>query len=411
MKELRDYQNELSLKGASILNNLKILYLMMEVRSGKTATALNICKLNNFKEVAFITKKKAIQSIENDYKDFGFNNYFNLTVINDESLHKLVGNFDAVIHDEHHRFGAFPKPNMSAKLFKKMFGKLPQIYLSGTPFPESYSQVYHQFWTSENTPFKHYTTFYKWSYDFVNVKDKHLGFAVVKDYSEANYNKIKPIIDPYCITFTQKQAGFETSVIEKVLYCDMNPSTNILIKSLIKNKVIEGKEEVILADTGVKLQNKIHQLSSGTVIFESGNSKVLDYSKAEFIKEQFKDKKIAIFYKFKEEYNALKCIFGESLTNNLEDFNNTSKSIALQIVSGREGISLKNAEFLVYYNIDFSAVSYFQSRDRLTTMERKTNYIFWIFSKGGIEEKIYKSVMNKKDYTLNVFKKDFNVKI
>jgi len=40
-------------------------------------------------------------------------------------------------------------------------------------------------------------------------------------------------------------------------------------------------------------------------------------------------------------------------------------------------------------------------------MERKNNDIFWIFSRNGIEEKIYKSVQNKKDYNLKIFKKDY----
>ena len=73
------------------------------------------------------------------------------------------------------------------------------------------------------------------------------------------------------------------------------------------------------------------------------------------------------------------------LTDSVEEFDNTNKCIALQIVSGREGISLQNAKYLVYYNIAFSATSYWQSRDRLTTMQRQSNEIFWIFSKGGIE--------------------------
>ena len=61
-------------------------------------------------------------------------------------------------------------------------------------------------------------------------------------------------------------------------------------------------------------------------------------------------------------------------------------------------------------NIQFSAVSYFQSRDRLTTMDRKENTIFWIFSKNGIEQNIYNSVMKKLDYTYANFKKDFGAK-
>ena len=94
------------------------------------------------------------------------------------------------------------------------------------------------------------------------------------------------------------------------------------------------------------------------------------------------------------------------ITNDLEEFNSTEKNIALQIVSGREGISLKEADALVYYNIDFSATSYWQSRDRMTTKDRDNNKIYWIFSKDGIEKDIYKAVVKKKDYTLTHFKRD-----
>ena len=149
---------------------------------------------------------------------------------------------------------------------------------------------------------------------------------------------------------------------------------------------------------------KVHQLSSGTIKFESGNSAVLDYSKAEFISRHFQGKKIAIFYKFKEELNAIKKHL--DITQDIDEFDNTSKNIALQIVSGREGTNLSSADYLVYYNIDFSAVSYWQSRDRLTTKDRSENNVFWIFSRNGIEQRIYQAVMNKKNYTLQTFKKD-----
>ena len=94
------------------------------------------------------------------------------------------------------------------------------------------------------------------------------------------------------------------------------------------------------------------------------------------------------------------------MTTELEEFEMSDKSIALQIVSGREGISLKQAECPIYYNIDFSATSYWQSKDRMTTSERLKNDVYWIFSRGGIEDKIYKAVTKKKDYTLSHFKKD-----
>jgi hypothetical protein len=192
-----------------------------------------------------------------------------------------------------------------------------------------------------------------------------------------------------------------------VLECEMQPITYEVIRRLKKDLIVRnGQGQVILGDTGVKLMQKMHQLSSGTCKFEDGTSKVIDDSKARFIKEKFQGEKIAIFYKFKAEWDALLQVFGaDYLTSSVEEFDSTDKNIALQIVSGREGVSLKNAKYLVYYNIDFSATSYWQSRDRMTTMQRQENEVFWIFSKGGIEYDIYKTVQQKKDFTLAIFKK------
>ena len=404
-KQLRSYQIDLSQKAVEILRDKKIVYLAMEVRLGKTLTALNTCELFGAKSVLFVTKKKAMSSIESDYVSMPFS--FDLTVINTESIHKVNGQFDVVISDENHKYGSFPKPSKGAKEFKQRYSHLPLIFLSGTPHPESYSQIYHQFWISKNTPFYQYASFYKWASTFVNVTTKHLGYGMIKDYKDAKKELIEQVIKPYMITYTQKEAGFSSTINEKIIYVDMKESTYALIKRLENDLVVQGKQEVILGDTSVKLMSKLHQLYSGTIKFESGNTAVLDYSKAIRIYTMFKTRQIAIFYKFKAELDALEFIFGDTLTTDLEEFNTTNKSIAYQIVSGREGVNLSRASSLVYYNIDFSAVSYWQSRDRLTTMDRLENNVYWFFAKNGIEDKIYKAVMNKKNYTLNVFKNDF----
>jgi hypothetical protein len=214
-------------------------------------------------------------------------------------------------------------------------------------------------------------------------------------------------MEPYTINYTQAEAGFKAETIEEVLEVEMSQMTYNLIKKLKRDLLVEGKGEVILADTPVKLMMKVHQLCSGTVKFESGESMIIDLSKAEFIKKRFEGCKIGIFYKFKEEFNALKKVFGDELTSELSVFEDTDKNIALQIVSGREGISLRHAKYLVYYNIDFSATSYWQSKDRMTTKDRLENQVYWIFSKGGIEYDIYKAVTKKKDYTISHFKNNF----
>ena len=411
--KLRDYQTKISAEAVEILRNKHIVYLAMEVRTGKSLTALNTAQLYGAKNVLFLTKKKAISSIQWDYDNFGFT--FDLTIINDESLHLVKGEFDLIIHDEHHRFGAFPKPNATAKDFKKRFSKLPMIFLSGTPTPESYSQWYHQFWVSDYSPYKNYANFYKWAAEYVDIKEKRLGHGVVKDYSNAKENQVRRSTRPYIITFTQKEAGFTTSVNEMVLECEMQPITYEVIRRLKKDLIVRnGQGQVILGDTGVKLQQKHLQLATGTCKFEDGSSKIIDDSKARFIKEHFNDKKIAIFYKFKEELNMLKDVLKEKLTVDLLEFDNSDKWIALQFLAGREGLSLKNADYIVSINIDFSATTYFQFRDRMTTMDRKENTLFWVFSKDtkdikSIERMVYQTVLTKKDFTLSMYKKTFEI--
>jgi hypothetical protein len=406
-KQLRDYQIKISTDALEILKRKKLVCLFMEVRTGKTITALETCKKYDAKKVLFITKIKAFSSIESDYKNFGYT--YDLTIINRESLHKIeTNNFDVVIIDEVHGYTSYPKPSKYHKDIKSRFGNIPMIFLSGTPTPESYSQYYHLFTLSNHSPFKEYSNFYKWANEYVDIQLKYLGYAQVKDYSNARKKDFWHLIRHSILTYTQEQAGFTTSINEMVLECEMKPITHAIIKKLHKDLVViskDGKE--IIADTGVKLQQKTHQLFSGTIKFEDGSYRVIDTSKAEFIKEKFKGYKIGIFYKFVAELEMLKSVFKETLTTDLDEFNSTDKNIALQIVSGREGISLSKADYLVFLNIDFSAVSYFQARDRLTTMQRKENTIFWIFSKGGIEEKIYKAVQKKKDYTNDTFKRDF----
>jgi len=393
MIEYRDYQLAIIELGTSIINVHDFLYLAMEVRTGKTLTSLGICEQLNVEHVLFLTKKKAISSITSDFDMLCPTNFI-LFTINYESMHKLPDvKWDVIICDEAHSLGAFAKPNKRAKAVKELIQKCSSkvIIMSGT---------------IPNNPFKEYKNFYKFAHEYVNVTQKKINGMLINDYSKG-LNSILDMMTPYTIRFSQENAGFKVKTTENVLEVDMKPYTYDMTKRLQKDLVIEGKRETILADTPVKLMMKLHQMFSGTVKFESGNSMVMDYSKAEFIKKHFKDKKIGIFYKFTAELAALKEIFEDKLTTELDEFNNTDKCIALQIVSGREGISLKKAEALVYYNIDFSATSYWQSRDRMTTKDRLYNNVYWIFSKGGIEKQIYKAVTKKKDYTINHFKKQF----
>lgn len=410
---LRDYQKNIAEQGLAILKQYGLLYLSMEVRTGKTRTSFAIANDYGALRVLFLTKKKAVASIKKDFD--ALNPAFNLYVTNYENIARVdPDDFDLVILDEAHTLGQFPIAAGKVKTVKKICDKKPIIYLSGTPTPESFSQLYHQFYVSCNSPFAAYKNFYAWAKDFVNVKKKYFYNREVNDYKDADKAKIDQYTKHLFLSVTQEAAGFKQMVEEEVLKVKMKDSTYVLAKKLLSKRVYIGANgEEVVCDTEVKLQQKLHQIYSGTVKIDNKKDEavVFDDTKARFIAETFKGKKIAIFYCFKAELTVLRWAFKNQITDSPEEFNRRSDlTFVCQIQSGSMGTNLSTADALIMYNIHFSSLQYQQARARLLTKDRTAAApLYWIFSEGGIEEKIYEKVIQKQDYTLAYFKKDYVV--
>lgn len=421
--KLRNYQERIAEQACAILQKHRVVMLCMEVRTGKTLTALHITKLYGAASVLFITKKKAISSIEKDFKHIinpvGPIHFFRLKVINYEQVGniKSAEKYDLIILDESHCLGQFPKPAERTKKLKEICKDKPIIYLTGTPTPESYSQLYHQFWVSSYSPWIEYPTFYKWHKDYGISKHKFIYNRAINDYTQVKEEDVLNSVKHLVISYTQEEAGFIMPVEERIINIPMLAHIENIIKHLKRDKIhfiIKRPSDVktIMADTAVKEMQKIHQICSGTVIDNEGEILVFCHQKAQYIKKHFGDQKIAIFYKYIGELIAIMDVF-DNVTNNPEEFNKKDyKGVFVsQISSGREGINLSSADCLIMYNIDFSAVSYWQARARLQSMERqKPAIVYWLFTEGGIEKEVYDIVQGKKNFTLKHYKKSTKLK-
>jgi hypothetical protein len=412
---LRDYQQAAVNKAVDQIRAGKIAYLGMQTRTGKTLTALSIAARHHAGElttVLFLTKKKAISSVEADYKAGGFK--YRLTVTNYEQAEKLEPVFDIVIIDEAHNFGAYPKPSLRTKNVKRLCRNIPVIFLSATPTPESYSQIYHQLWLSDFSPFKQYKNFYAWFKDYgIPGKKKINATQEINDYSKTK-PELQIILNELFITVTQQQAGFTQQIDEKFHKIEMENFTVNLFKGLNKDRICYPTiNNIVTADTPAKLLTKGHQISSGTVIDDNGEYVIIDPSKVEYLFQTFAGQKFAIFYKFQSEFDLIKEYAKKhrfDLADNPEQFNDSANHViyASQIQSGREGVNLRAADCLVMLNIDFASVSYWQAINRLQSQKRdKPAVIHWLFSNTGLEERIYKTVAAKKDFTTTVFKRAF----
>ncbi len=411
MIELRESQIWCAAQCIERIKKFGIVYLAAEVRTGKTITALQVMEDMEKQHVLFITKKKAISSIQRDYDAGEFS--FNITIINYESLHTLhQTNYDGIICDEAHCFGAMPKPSLRAKNVKLIVKATDTILMSGSPNPETLSQLYHQFWVHELSPWKYYKNFYYWANaGYVFKYTKPINGFNLNFYDRGNKEKIMNDVEKYMVKLSQEEAGFISPVTEKFWSVPMKHITYELVAQLKEDKVTQYNNKDIAIETPAKAMMKFRQIYSGTVKYEDGTSEVIDDSKVRFIKNNFSGRKIAIYYNFIAEGDYLKKEFA-NWTDDPMKFNDRNDLIFIcQMVSGREGINLSTADCLVMYNIDFSATTYFQVRARLQDKNRTTPAeVNWLFSLGGIEERIYKMVSKKKNYTTAYFMREYGMK-
>ena len=411
MVVLRKYQIEASNKLTRLCTHHRCGYLSGECRTGKTLVALSVVKNMELEKVLIITKKKAIPSIESDVRKMNLEKVVSTT--NFEQLKNFRGSsWNMIIVDEAHSVGAFPKPSQRYLNIKKInYGYI--ILMSGTPSPESWSQLYHQFALVKGF-WDEYTRhgingFYRWASNFVDVKEKRVGTGVViKDYSDARISAIKKDIDPFIVRMTQKEAGFTQELEEEVHKVKMSRRTYRLAARILKTGIIgrPGRRAVV-ADTGAKVMSKLKQIYNGHVITERHGAIIFDKSKAEYIENNFKGK-IAILYCFIAEGKMLREVFGDRATDDPDVFNAVSGSVFVgQVKSCREGVNLSGADHLIFMGIDYSALSYLQGRERASFLGRdRKNKVHYIFADKGIEPKVYDVVKLKESYTINHYRND-----
>ena len=404
--ELREYQKEAADKLYWLLARKQFAYLMGEVRTGKTLTALSLIERLGIQRCLLVTKKKAIPSIEKDAKALGLQD--KVLIINYERLPKFAWTFwQLLIVDEAHSIGAYPKPSGRWKNLRKMsYEKV--LLMSGTASPESYSQLYHQM-TLHRPVWAQYKNFYEWAKKgYVDIGEKYIGTGqTVNDYSNANKELILRDIDPYVVRMTQEDAGFETKIDEAVRYVEMNETTYRLAQDIIDDGISELEGQTILADTGAKKLSKLKQLYCGTVIpEESGKGIIFDRSKAEYIKQRYGNHKLAIMYCYEAERKMLYEAFPNA-TDSPEEFNANKDAVFIgQVRASREGVNLSSAMYLVFLGVDFAALSYLQARDRASFLGRDTPpRIRYIFAANGIESRVYRTVRKKENFTISHYNK------
>ena len=385
----------------SQLKSTGYAYLAGKPRSGKTYTAILAYELSDkINRVLVLTKKNAISGWHK-FIDGNTRLKHRYYVTNYEQVSKLKAtDYDAVIIDESHNTGAFPKPSMRYKAIRKLCWNMPHIHLSGTAIVESPASIYHQMFISKYTPFKH-KNFYDFHREF---GEPYYIKAAGRDINQ--YDRVKdtliPYINQFTIYMTQEDAGIDKSIqaIDKLHYVELKQSTSSLYNKLQEDNIIEitldsekGTSIKLVCDTVMKLRTSLHMMESGVAKVDEEYIDLGNNEKVDYIKKTFGD----------TEDTGIMCHFiGEKLK--LEKEFKYAKIYSSS--SHAEGVDLSHLKNFVILSSDYSGAKFVQRRERIININGSASLtVHHILVKGAISEQVYKKVSKKEDFNNSTYER------
>ena len=382
-------------------------YLAGKPRSGKTYTSILTMEMSDkISRVLVLTKLAAIPG----WHKFTENNprlKHSYYVTNYEKVAKLnPEDYDAVIIDESHNIGAFPKPSLRYKAIRKLCNNYVHIHLSGTAMVESQASIFHQMTISKYKPFKH-KNFYDFHREFGEPYYIKAAGREINQYDRVK-DSLMPIINEFTIYMKQEDAGIDKSIqaIDKIHIVELNQGTKDLYNKLQEHQIawvwdkmftfnsrrpLEEDMDELVCDTVMKLRTSLHMLESGVAkvgddYIDLGNREKVDYIKANFGDSE----DTGIMCHFVGERQILEKEFKHA-----QIYSSSSHS---------EGVDLSHLKNFVILSSDYSGSKFIQRRDRIININGSASLeVHHIMVKNAISEQVYKKVSKKEDFNNSTY--------
>ena len=381
---LKPHQIEAAAKATSIIESKGLVYIFGQPRVGKSLISLEIAKnyrnlLKTKVKTLVFTKKMAIGDWL-QYKDF-----YDYEVTNYEKVTKLNPNeYNFIIIDEAHNFGAFPKPSQRILNMRRFCKNKPVVFLSGTPFVESPNSVYSQLSLSSFSPFNYLPNGYSF-FKLYGIPDTiYIYGKKVESYKKADWSKIEAVINPYVVKVTYEDAGIEYSNVDRIhkLYDD---KLEELLEAIYKTQTAG---DYMLENASAQGQAMLQYIGG----FYKGLK--IPQTKLEWLKKFTQDNsgKTAVMCYFIQEQEELTKVFEDN--SNVEVYSSTKYC---------EGIDLSGYDNYVLYSFGYSGAKFIQLRDRVVNIHRnRLTQVHIPIIMNTPDEDHYARVKNKEHFNLNM---------
>ncbi|MGE9831817.1 SNF2-related protein [Ligilactobacillus salivarius] len=280
------------------------------------------------------------------------------------------------------------------------------ILLSGTPTSGKYENLWSQAkllgWNITKTAYNK---------TYINWMDIYLGPKKLKVVNRSNpyknVQRLKRKLREHGAVFMRTEDVFELPE-QNFIPIKVKQSSNY--RKFLKDKYLEFDNQELLGDTALTYLLGLRQLS-GMYSKEKLDrlSDLIDST----------EDRLIIFYNFERELDEIVKIAKNKIrpisivngkTKNLTNYETKDDSITLiQYQAGSMGLNLQKANKIVYFTPPQQSELYEQSKKRIHRIgqERSCFYYNLIIEK-SVEERIYRALKERRDYTDELFKSDFD---
>lgn len=298
--------------------------------------------------------------------------------------------------------------NESSKRTKFILNKLKPaniILLSGTPTGGKYEKLYSQLYLlgykiSKNTYWNEYID-YDIEKQFNFATKQYNFYKVIKGYK--NVERLKRKMAEYGCFFKKTDEVFS---LPKQNFININVPASKEYKKFQKTNIVIADETELVGDTTL---NKL--------LYDRQLCGMYSKDKLKALKDLLSssEDRFIIFYNFNHEGNKILEICGElekplSLVNgNVKDltkYENESNSVTLiQYQAGAMGLNLQKANKIIYFTPCLSSELFEQSKKRIHRLKQdRACFYYLLVCKDSVEEKIYKTLEQRKDFTDELFR-------
>ena len=292
--------------------------------------------------------------------------------------------------------------NETAKRTKFILSLNPShtILLSGTPTDGKYEFLYSQLrllgWKITKTAYYN---------RYIKTELRSYGgptFRVVTGYK--NVSELKAKLKEYGAVFAKAE---EVIKLPEKKFIKEYSTVSSDYKKFMKDRVIKIDDKELTGDS--TLSKRLYARMLCSAYSKDKISRLIDLVNST-------SDRVIIFYNFNTELEALRKVLFDrpiSIVNgqvkDLKAYENNDNSVTLiQYQAGAMGLNLQKANRIIYFSLPERSELFEQSKARICRIgQEKQCYYHIMMCHKSVEEKIYECLLMRKDYTDELFRKEF----